>query len=265
MSDTPRPKYEIGVTPPPRPMRKSDIIDVDGLYETVGKIASAVNRSALHIERIPEIQRKVETTSERVIELKTEVRGLGERVTRIEGKVDLGHTCQQAEIISEIKDSQRETSRKIETDIQKGIAQAGEIAVLRKESSVTLADVEDIKRAPRRLLYGIIGLVITTFTGLGSGIWFLAELSKDVEHERESRTEQISRVERQLTVIGQKVDTVPLPAVKQAITELAAEVERSNGHAHEYETLCDGFAEREKRRVGEALLRSGKRVPRSCR
>lgn len=230
MKDTPRPKnLDVRVTPPPRKLvgERMSQVDIDQLNETINKIASAVNRSATNTERIPEIQKKVEATSDRVIELNMEVKGMGHRVTKIERKVDEGHACQQAEIIYELKDSQREVSKKIETDVQHGIRQAGEIVLLQKEISGTVADVEDIKKTPRRMFYGLAGMALTVLIGSGGALWFLAELRKDVQHEREQRTEQISRIEKQITKVATHADPAP---VKQEIQTLAKAVRASNGH-----------------------------------
>ena len=264
MKDTPRPKnLDVRVTPPPRKLvgERMSQVDIDQLNETINKIASAVNRSATNTERIPEIQRKVEATSNRVIELNIEVKGMRDRVTTIERKVDEGHACQQAEIISELKESQREAGKKIETDVQHGIRQAGEIALLQKEASGTVADVEDIKKAPRRMFYGFIGITLTVLMGAGGALWFLAELRKDVQHEREQRREQISRIEKQITTVAVRTDPTP---VKREIATLTKAVVISNGHEEEFNELCIGMSPQDKQFMRNTLTKRSKRVPQSC-
>lgn len=262
-----RPKDDLRVTPPPRldrPRRDSrpvTDVDVDKLQTTLDKVVSAVNRSAAHTERIPGIERRVEQTGKDIVKLETKLDGVTKRVTRIEGRVDRGHDCFQVDAIAELKDSQREASQKIEKDVQKGIQQAEQLASLAKESAGHNVDIEDMKKTPRRMFFGLIGIIVTILTGAGGAVWFLAELSRDVEHERELRVNSIKRIETQISTIATKADTAP---VKQAIEDLADEVEESNGHAEEFNRLCEGMPSHERRYMKTTLLRRGKRVPQSC-
>ena len=143
-----RPKDDLRVTPPPRPNRGSNMADVnvDKLWESIDKITSTVNKSARHTERIPEIQRKVESTGEKVVQLDTKMDATTERVTKIEDKVDAGHICQIPDTIESLKTSTREASQKIDTDVQKGIETKGRLDAVVKDQSQTEADVQDIKR-----------------------------------------------------------------------------------------------------------------------
>jgi len=257
-------KDKLRVTPPPRPNRlasMSNEVDVERLWETIDKMASAVNRSAGHTEQLPEIKRKVEATSDTVIELSTELRGVGERVTKIENKVDRGHDCFQIDVISEIKDNQRESSQKIDKDVQKGIAHAGELAAVIKDQSQTEADVQDIKKAPRRMFYGLLGVIVVLISGGLSAAWFLAKLETNVAHEQRARVEQFKRIEVQMEAVASKSDTAP---VEQALSDLEDELETANGHEEEFNRMCDGMPRHEKRMMKTALQRRGKRVPASC-
>lgn len=264
-----RPKDDLRVTPPPRLDRPaSDArgrpvteVDVDKLQTTLDKVVSAVNKSAAHTERIPDIEHDIKKTGKDIVRLETKMDGVCGRVEKVEAKVDQPHDCFQVGVLARLEQNQREASQKIETDVNKGIEQKAELAALSKEHSETAADVEDIKKAPRRMFYGLIGLVLTVFTLGAGGLWFLAELNKDVEHEREVRIEQYKRIETGLSKIARTSNTAP---VKQAISKLTEEVEESNGHAQEFELLCDGMQSREKRQMRDILMRRGKRVPRSC-
>lgn len=235
--------------------------DLKQLHDTISKMASAVNRSARHTEQIPEIKKKVESTSEKVIQLDTKFEAERERVTKIENKVEGGHDCYQVDVIAEVKDAQREASQKIEKDVQKGIEQEGKIAALVKEQSETEADVADIKKAPRRMFYGLLGVILTIVTGAGGAIWFLAQLESDVEHEREQRVEQFKRIETQIKQVAQKADPTP---VKQALSDLSDDLEEANGHEEEFNRMCDGMGRYEKRFLKTSFSKRGKRVPASC-
>jgi len=268
MGDSDHPK-DLRVTPPPRldtsSTRKGGRtvanIDVEKLHDTLDKMASTINKSAKHTEQIPDIKKKVEATSDKVIELNTKMGVTTERITKIEDKVDKGHDCYQIDVIAELKDTQREASQKIEKDVQKGIEQEGKIASLLKETSETEADVEDMKKAPRRMFYGLLGIIATIVTGALGAAWFLAELSKDVEFERTQRADQIKRIETQIQAVAQKADPAP---VKQVLENIEDEIEESNGHEERYNSLCDGMPRHEKRFMKSTLIKRGKAIPTSC-
>lgn len=236
-------------------------LDVEKLQNSLEKITSTINKSARHTERIPEIQRKVEATSDKVIELDTKMAVTTERVTGIEAKVDRGHDCFQVDVIAELKDANREASQKIETDIQKGIEQRAKMAALVKDQSQTEADVQDIKKAPRRMFYGLLGILVTVIVGAGGAVWFLAELSKDVEFERVQRVQQNKQLVETIKAVGQKANTAP---IKQALSALEEELEESNGHEEEFNRICEDMPRHEKRMMKTTLQRRGKRVPTSC-
>lgn len=236
-------------------------VDVEKLHETINKIASAVNKSAAHTERIPEIVRKVEATGEKVVELKTELKGIGERVTKVEGKVDRGHDCFQVDVIAELKDNQRESSQKIERDIQEGIKTRADLESIVKSTAGTEADVEQIKKAPQRMFWSLLGLITTIVIGAGGAVWFLAELNKDVQFERQQRAEQIQRIESQIKTVATKTDPAPVRQELKALTEV---VQTSNGHEEEFNSLCESMTSFEKRFTRETLTRRSKRIPTSC-
>ena len=258
------PRDKLRVTPPPRPKRSANVsaeVDVERLWETIDKMASAVNKSARHTEQLPDIKKKVEATSDTVVALGVKMDATTERVTKIESKVDRGHDCFQIDVISELKDNQREASQKIDKDVQEGIAHAGQLAAVVKDQSQTEADVQDIKKAPRRMFYGLIGVIAVLISGGLSAAWFLAKLETNVAHEQEARVEQFKRIEVQMEVVARQSDSTPL---KLALEDLEEEIEESNGHAEEYNRLCDDMAQHEKRFMKRALLRRGTRIPASC-
>lgn len=254
---------DIRVTPPPRPEKSGDVsvVDIDKLHLSISKIASAVNRSARHTEQIPEIKRKVEGTSEKVIKLDTKMEHVTERVEKIENKVDEGHECSQIDVIAEIKTDQRDSSQKIEADVQRGIKRSGEIAFLKKETAEIESNVEDIKKAPRRMFYGLIGVIITILTGSGGAVWFLAQLEADVSHEREQRVDQFNRIETQIKSIAKTSN--PAPVIRQ-VQKLERTVDRSTDREEEYNTLCADMPRHEKGVFVKVLRRRGRRIPRSC-
>ncbi len=262
-----RPKDDLRVTPPPRldrprkDNRPVTEVDVDKLQTTLDKVVNAVNKSAAHTERIPDIEQDIKKTGKDIVRLETKMDGVCGRVEKVEEKVDQPHDCFQIDVLAQLKQDQREASQKIDTDINKGVAQKSALEALQREHSETEADVEDIKKAPRRMFYGLVAIVITLLTGAGGLIWFIAELNKDVQHERSVRVEQYKRIESGLNKIARTSNTAP---VKQAISELTEEVEESNGHAQEFDRLCDDMQRHEKRQMRDLLIRRGKRVPRSC-
>lgn len=268
MGSSDHPK-DLRVTPPPSLARSStggrgksvSDLDVEKLHQTLDKMASTINKSAKHTEQIPDIKKKVESTSDKVIQLDTKMESMTERVTTIEGKVDRGHDCFQIDVIAELKKKQDDSSQKIDTDINKGIEQRAKLDALVKEQASTEQDVEDIKKAPRRMFYGLLGVIVTIVTGSLGAAWFLAELSKDVEFERTQRTEQFRRIESQIQVVGTKADTAPM---RQQLNEIEDEIEQSNGHEQRYNALCEDMPRHEKRFFKNSLLKRGKAIPTSC-
>ena len=250
-------------TPPPdlllTPIPSSD--DLREMDESIRKISAAVNKSARHTERIPEIQRKVEGTSSKVIELGVKLENIGERVTKAETKIDQGHDCVQVDVIGEIREVQKDTTKKIEIDAREGIEHRARIDRLSSISDSIETDVEEIKKAPRKLFTALIGILITVLSGIGGGIWFLAELNKDVEFERARREEQYKGIEKQLTGIGVKVDPAP---ISSDIKRLEDTVKASSKSAKEFNNLCDNMNYSEKRVIRVTLHKRDKKIPMSC-
>lgn len=210
---------------------------------------------------LQEMKPQVGETNKAVVELKTEMKGMGTRLTKVEDKVDRGHGCLNVDVIAELKTNDREQSQKIETDIQKGIERGAVIKGLTKEAASLEADVEDIKKAPRRMLYGLLGIIITLVGGAGTIVWFLSGLNTEVRFEREQRTEQFKMVKAQIEAVGDVADVAP---VRADISELNKAVKVSNGHEEEYNEICLEMPRYMKRFVKTEFLKKGKRIPMSC-
>ena len=255
MSKSTAPPPNLSLTPIP------SSVDLREMDVSIRKIATAVNRSARHTERIPEIQKKVEGTSTKVIELGVKLENIGDRVSKAENKIEQGHDCYQSETISELKSAQKEANDKIETDAREGIEHKAKLDRLTSISDSIETDVEEIKKAPRKLFAALMGILITVLSGLGGAIWFLAELNKDVEFERARREEQFKGIEKQLTGIGIKVDPRPITS---GIKRLENTVKASSEDEEEFNSLCISMSYSEKRFIRGTLLRRGKKIPTSC-
>jgi len=247
----------------PRPKRVSDVasVDIDRLWEVIDKMASAVNATAVFTEQIPDIKKKVDDTSDKVIELDTKMGLTTERLSRVEDKVDEGHRCFQVKVIGDIKENQRDAAQKVEKDVQKGIAQAGKIKAVTSQQNQLIHDVGDIKKAPRRMFYGLIGVIVVLISGGFSAAWFLAKLEANVVHERTQRSAQYKRIESQIKTVGRNSNVGPM---KQALVDLEHEIEISNGHERAYNRLCLGMSRGEKVFMRGALSKQGRRLPPSC-
>lgn len=237
-------------------------VDLKEMDASIRKIADAVNKSARHTERIPNMERKVEVAGTKVVELGVKMETMGERVTRVEDKIDKGHECVQVEIIGELKAGHREASQKIELDARQGVEHREKLERLSSASSLLVSEVEEIKKAPRRLFYGLLGAVLVVLSGAGGAVWFLAELSKDVEHERVQRADQFSRIERELK--GISTVRVNTSEMKQGMIHLEKAVGRSSEQEVEYRRLCEDMTTGERRMMRRLLIKRGKRVPSSC-
>lgn len=244
----------------------SKVTDMSSLFKKVEKVDRVLMRMAPHVSLVPEVKEKVEETATRVTRVEEKLEANRERVAELDKKVhtavNRAHDCHQVSVIAEIKDSQREASQKIEKDIQKGIEMKAELAGLVKASASMESDVEEIKKTPQRLLWGILGLIVTIISGAGGAVWFLAELNKDVQFEREQRREQISRIESQIKTVATKADPAP---IRQEISQLTKTVAVSNGYEEEFNRICDDMPPSDKRILRSTLSKRGKkRIPSSC-
>jgi hypothetical protein len=82
-----------------------------------------------------------------------------------------------------------------------------------------------------------------------------------VAFERQQREDQIIRIENQLKLVATRVDPAP---IQQKISSLAEAVKVSNGHEEEYNALCEGMTNTDKRRVRSIMLKHRSRLPTSC-
>lgn len=241
-------------TPPVTPIPHG--VNSDELWKALNKITRAVNNSAINTAKIPDIQRKVDSMGSKVVELSTEMRGMGVRVSRMEDKVDKPHDCYQVDVIAEVKDKQREASGRVRADSLQTAESRTRLEAAVTDLANLTGEVEIIKAAPRRMFYGLIGVMLTIISSVGGLLWFLAELNKDVEFERVQRVEQFQRLERQ-NASGAK-------AIRQDIDDLSRTVQVSVETDEEFDRMCLGMSSSEKRLLRVTLKRRRKRVPVSC-
>lgn len=252
---TPKKLLGLSVTPIP-----SDI-DSTQITRALDKLINTVNKSAWHIEKIPDIQEKIEVTGSKIVELDIKMGSVWDRISKVESKVDDRHRCEKKSSIDDLKTRQRQTEEKIMAKLGEGAAHRAQIDSMSRMITDTEADVEEIKRAPRKMLYTLIALIATLLTGSGGAVWFLAELTKDVEFERVQRTEQFDRIEKRIKEVGKKYDTTP---VRAAIKSLEEEIEASDNREKVYDDLCKGMTMNERKLLRLTLKRRDKRIPTSC-
>jgi hypothetical protein len=266
MGDGRYPK-DLTVTPPPHPISlskrgtKAQDAYLEKLFETVRKVAICVNASAEHTKQIPSINEKVNKTSLKVVQLDTKLEEMGKRVERIDTKVDGGHDCFQVENITELKESLLRTDLKLTEGNTVGVRNAASLKSLKEVQAATKSDVEDIKKSPRRMFYGLLGVILAIAGAGSSAVWFLAALQKDVEFERTQRVEQFKRIESNIKAVGVQVDSAP---IKIGLKALERAVKSSNGHEEAYNSLCVDMRNYEKRFVRETLIKRGRVMPLSC-
>lgn len=240
------------LTPPPRDVE----VDAERLWDTLNKITSAVNKSARHTAQIPDVQKKMDSMGVKVVELKTEMHGMGDRVSRMEKKVDRPHDCYQVDVIAEVKDKQRDASGRIRADGSKLIEASTKLDGISDDVANLNKEIEAVREGPRRLLYGLLGIIFTIITSVGGLLWFLAELGKDVEFERVQRTEQLKRIENQ--------SKREYKAIRHNIDELTQSVRVSVAREEDFDLMCKGMRSGEKRLLRVTLNRRGRPVPSSC-
>lgn len=240
------------MTPPPRDVDA----DSEKLWDTLNKITNAVNKSAQHTAKLPDIQKKMESMGVKVVELGVEMRGMGDRVSKMEKKVDRPHDCYQVDSISEVKDRQKDASSRMRAESTSLAETKAKLDATAEDVSNLTGEIEIIRAGPRRMFYGLIGMIFTVLTSVGGLLWFLAELSKDVEFERVQRTEQLKRLEEH--------NKQGASAIRRDIDELSRAVKVSVAREEDFDLLCEGMRSSDKRILRTNLNRRGKPVPTSC-
>jgi hypothetical protein len=217
---------------------------------------------AVIINDLKDIKPQVKETNDTVIELQTDMKNMGTRVTKVEDKVERGHDCYNVEIISELKTHAKDQSDRFLLEAKSDAEHAEKLKNLVKEAATLEADVKDIQRAPRRMFYAMMGIFVTLLTGAGGAVWFLSGLNTELKEERVQRAEQIQAIRSEIGSVGDIADTTP---IQTEVSELREVVESSNGHEEEFNALCDGMRPYVKRFMRDSLIEQGKRVPSSCR
>lgn len=240
------------VTPPPHSVKD----DNDKLWETLNRITHAVNKSAQHTAKLPDIQKKVESMGVSVVEVRAEMRGMGNRVSRIEEKVDKPHVCYQVDSISEVKGRQRDASSRMRVETAALTETKTKLDATVEDVANLTGEIEIIRAGPRRMFYGLIGVILSILMSVGGLVWFLAELNKDVEFERVQRTQEFKRLEAHREN-GAK-------AIRRDIDELSRAVKVSVAREEDFDLLCEGMRSSEKRVFRTTLQRRRKPVPPSC-
>jgi len=216
---------------------------------------------AVIISDLKDIKPQVNETNKAVVGLQVDMRNMGERVSKVEERVEKGHDCHNIEVIAELKTSAKEQSTKFITDAREDAQQAEKIRNLAKEAAALEADVDDIRKGPRRMFYGLIAIVVTLMSSAGMAVWFLSGLNTELKEERLQRAEQIKTIRAEIDSVGVIADPTPL---KTEVSELREVVQTSNGHAEEYNAQCEGMSEFEKRFWRDTLIKRGRRIPESC-
>ena len=222
---------------------------------------STDEKLAVIINDLKDIKPQVKSTNDTVITLQTDMRNMGERVTKVEEKVEKGHECLNVEVISELKTSAKDQSDRFLLDAKADAAHAEKLKNLVKEAATLEADVKDIQRAPRRMFYAMLGIFVTLLSGAGGALWFLSGLNTELKEERVQRAEQIKAIRSEIDSVGVIADPTP---IQTEVSELREVVEESNGHEQEFNELCKGMRPYVRRFMRDSLQEQGKRIPTSC-
>ena len=243
----------------------SQVTDMTSLFKKVEKVDRVLARMSGPVSQIPDVRDQVEETATRVTRVEEKVEASKQRISKLDNKiqkaVEKSHSCHQTGTLSEMKDVQREVVQKVDKDLFEGVKMKTKLESLEKNVSTTGADIEEVKRAPQKLFYSMIGVIVAIITGAGGAVWFLAELNKDVEFERSQRTEQIDRIETQIKEVKLKSNIEP---VKLGMEKLEKNVHSLNENTKAFNELCDGMSKFDKMAIRNTLKRRKRRIPVSC-
>lgn len=243
----------------------SQVTDMNSLFKKVEKVDRVLARMAGPVSQIPEVRDQVEETATRVTRVEEKVEASKQRISKLDNKiqkaVEKSHSCHQVGTLSEMRDVQREVVQKVDKDLFEGVKMKTKLESLEKNVSTAGADIDEVKKAPQKLFYSMIGVIVTILAGAGGAIWFLAELNKDVEFERSQRTEQIDRIESQIKEVKFKSNIEP---VKIEMEKMEKNIDSLSVNTKAFNELCDGMTKFDKMAIRNTLKRRKRRIPISC-
>lgn len=168
-----------------------------GVYRKLEKLDGLMQKTARHVSEIPEIKERVNSTSEKVVELKTKLEGLDTRVGGVERRMDRGHDCYQVDVIAKLSDNGKKSAADHQEEVVEGVRAAGKIASIEN-------DVTEIKRSKKWIVGVVVGLLFPIAGSIGSAIWLAASLSARVETQEELQRQRLEQVTKTITVSSQQ-------------------------------------------------------------
>ena len=254
----PRPHYSS--YPDELPDEPSKVTDMPGMFRKTEKMSRLLLRMEAPIARIPEIENKLDNAVERVTRVEEKVDSNKDKVAQLDRRVaesNAPHACSHDNTIKELRLDQKSTTGRLEQSARVGVEHSTKIQGLEKSVSEVETSVTDIKQTPRRMIYGMVSILVTLLMTAGGAVWFLAELGKDVEFERTQRT----ILQEQLKSMAQKADQAP---VLKRLKSLEKGMNITQEWEEGYNQLCKGMTRQEQRFMKNMLRRRGKAVPDSC-
>lgn len=258
-------------TPRPRGLHYSDgpdafveepsqVTDMPGMFRKTEKMSRMLVRMEAPIARIPAIEGKLDSAVERITRVEEKTAGNTSKVSAIEQRVadsTKPHGCSHDNTIKELRIDSKSASNRLEQGARVGVEHSTKIDGLEKTVSDVEMNIADIKQSPRRMLYGMAGIILTLLTTAGGAVWFLAELGKDVEFEREQRT----IIQEQVKSMAKRADHGP---VLKRLESLEKGMNITQEWEEGYNQLCKGMTRQERRFMKNMLRRREKAVPNSC-
>jgi DNA-binding NarL/FixJ family response regulator len=209
----------------------------------------------------PPTRSEMRTLSDTVTSIDTGVRKLGEgqavlteRMTSLTGRM--------AAVDTELK----EQNERQHEDIRQGTATKGRVKTAEDDIVELDKKIEEGKKGRWKVALAMIGVMVAALSAGGSSIWWAAKTEGSVElndaADDRFRKQQALTDENQNKAI--KGVSESLGRVSKSLDGLKRTIIDSNGHAEEYNALCEGLSRRERESERRRLELRGKRIPTSC-
>lgn len=164
---------------------------MEAYFRKVEKIDGLLQKTLGFAQHIPEISEKFERMGNKLAELSVQFASISSRVSKMEVRLDRGHDCLHQEFV---RDAKERLSSFAVSAVELRERQTKNLDSVRELSS----RVNQLETNRRQVMMTLIGSLVTVLTILGSLIWFLSAMSRDVQHEINTRDRQYMELQSRM-------------------------------------------------------------------
>lgn len=240
----------------PTPVGSSDLMG------RIDKIDRLIQRVGTRLEPLPKIQEKVEGATQQLVALDTKLGHVQDRLVRAENKIDKGHECAKTSDIRELKEGQADVHSKIEAEGRQGIKTLQIVRATADNAEKLEKEISGLSTIRRDWAKTLIVILLALLPPVGSGIWFVSQLSTRVERNEVQQTSRHKRVEAQLKGMPNREDQRQL---KREVQQLRTVLERQDTSRYDdISTICRAMTPPRRWAFRRQLRQLGVEVPAAC-